>query len=180
MGRRNYPRWNRSKTPSAYTRTGLPTGGGLVLKPTGCVSLPIGGGAIDCNFSSPASLELLFRPFRAIRSAISVLASVVSEGSSGTCTFSEPFEPLSCVDGRNLLAGGSLESRRLPFFWPKMPDSGAVDSPSSPDASRDEACNCSSVEGLTVDEGRVVRFRFPEPEPGDEGEDIVVLRSLNE
>lgn len=134
---------------------------------------------MDCNFSSLASLELLFRPFRAIRSAISVLASVVSEGSPGSCKFSESFDTLSCVDARNLLEGGSLESTWLPFFWPNLPDSGAVDSPSSPDASREEACNCSSVEGLAVDEGRVVLFRFPEPEPRDDGEDIVVLRRPN-
>jgi hypothetical protein len=67
-------------------------------------------------------------------------------------------------------------SRKPPFLWLKFPDSGAVDSPSSPDASLDEACNCSMPEDLLVDEGRVaVRFRFPEAEPADEGEDILQL-----
>jgi hypothetical protein len=109
-----------------------------------------------------------------------VLASVVSEGSPGSRMFSEPLDSLSCVDDRNLLAGGLPESRRPPFLWVKLPDSGAVDSPSSPDASRDDACNCSRAEGLVVDEGRVpVRFRFPEPEPAEDGDDIVALCRLN-
>lgn len=67
------------------------------------------------------------------------------------------------------------ESRRLPFFRLMLLDSGAVDSPSSADASRDEACNCSIAEVFLVDEARVaVRFRFPAPVPGDEGEDIIM------
>ena len=136
----NYPRWKRSNTPSAYTRTGLPTGGGFVLYPTGSVNFPIGGGAIACVLSSSASFEPLFRPLLPTRLAISVLASVVSDGSPGSCTFVDPLGILSWVDDRNRFAGG-FESIELPFLELRMPDSGAVDSPSSPDASRDDGCN---------------------------------------
>jgi hypothetical protein len=52
-------------------------------------------------------------------------------------------------------------------------DSGAVDSPSSPEASLDDGCNWSIADGF-FDVGMVaVLFRFPTLEPAEEGEDMV-------
>ncbi len=53
---------------------------------------------------------VFFRPLRAKRLAISVLPSVVSDGSPGSCAFPAPFVTFSCVDDRNLFGGG------LPFL----------------------------------------------------------------
>ena len=64
-------------------------------------------------------------------------------------------------------------SMELPFLWLTPVDSGAVDSPSSPEASRDEGCNKSIVDDLFADGIVAVLFRFPTPEPAEEGEDIV-------
>lgn len=67
----------------------------------------------------------------------------------------------SCVDDRSRLAG---------FL---TVDSGAVDSPSSPDASRDDACCRGSIERFF--EGMVlVLFRLPEP--ADDGEDMMIIQ----
>jgi len=115
---------------------------------------------------------MLFRGFRPTRFAISVLPSVVSDGSPGSWTLSDPFVIFSCVLDRNLFAGG-LESIEFPFLWPTPVDSGAVDSPSSPEASRDEGCNKSIVDDLFADGIVAVLFRFPTLEPADEGEDMV-------
>jgi hypothetical protein len=53
-------------------------------------------------------------------------------------------------------------------------DSGAVDSPSSPDASRDEAWSCPCADVFLVEDGKVVvRFLLPALEPADEGEDMI-------
>lgn len=106
------------------------------MYPTGSVNLPMGGGAIICVFSSFSS-EMLFRPFFVTRFAISALPSVVSEGSPGSC---DPLGIFSWVDERNRFAGGLDASIELPFLCFKL-GSGAVDSPSSPDASRDEFCS---------------------------------------
>jgi hypothetical protein len=105
------------------------------LYPTGSVNCPTGGGAIVCGFSS-STFEVFFRPFRPIRFAISVLASVVSEGSPG----SDPFGILSPMDERNRFEGGFDASIELPFLCFKV-DSGAVDEPSSPEASLDDVCS---------------------------------------
>ena len=75
---------------------------------------------------------------------------------------------------RNLFAGG-FESIELPFLWLAPVDSGAVDSPSSPEASREEGCNKSIVDDLFVDGIVAVLFRFPTLEPAEEGEDMVSL-----
>lgn len=120
------------------------------------MSLPIGGGAIDCGnlSSSSSSLPFLFRT----RFSISSDASVLSDGSPGS-----PFGMIifSCVDDRSRLAG---------FL---TVDSGAVDSPSSPDASRDDACCRGSIERFF--EGMVlVLFRLPEP--ADDGEDMMIIQ----
>lgn len=77
----------------------------MVLNPTGCVNSPIIGGAMACVFSSSPSLERLFRPFCLSRFVMSVLASVVSDGSPESGAFSEPLDGLSCVDDRSLLGG---------------------------------------------------------------------------
>lgn len=41
-----YPRWKRSKTPSAYIRTGRPAGGEFVRYPTGWVKPALTGGGM--------------------------------------------------------------------------------------------------------------------------------------
>ena len=110
---------------------------------------------------------MLFRPLRPILFAISVLPSVVSEGSPG----SDPLGILSPVDERNRFEGGLDASIELPFLCFKL-DSGAVDSPSSAEASRDDVCSCTAGAAS-------VRFRFPVPEPGDVGDDIVI-KGMNE
>lgn len=52
--------------------------------------------------------------------------------------------------------------------------SGAVDSPSSPDASREDACSWSLLDGVFEDVVRAVfRFLLVAFEPADDGEDIV-------
>jgi len=65
-----------------------------------------------------------------MRSAISVLPSVVSEGSSRSCLLASPLSVFSLLDDLMRFAGG------LPPV--KAPDSGAV---FSSDASRDDGCN---------------------------------------
>jgi hypothetical protein len=100
----------------------------------------MGGGAIAWVLSSSASFELLLRPLLPTRLAISVLASVVSEGSPGSSKLVDPLETLSWIDERSRLAGG-FESIELLFLVLRMPDSAAVVSPSSPDASRDDGCS---------------------------------------
>lgn len=110
-----------------------------------------------------------------MRVAISVLPSVVSDGSPGSWGLSDPFVIFSCVLDRNLFAGGLVESIEFPFLWPRPVDSGAVDSPSSPEASREDGCNRSIVDDLFADGIVAVLFRFPTLEPADEGEDIVSL-----
>jgi hypothetical protein len=97
---------------------------------------------------------------------------VVSDGSPGSWTLSDPFVIFSCVLDRNLFAGGLVESIEFPFLWLMPVDSGAVDSPSSPEASRDEGCNRSMVDDLFAEVIVAVLFRFPTLEP-EEGEDIV-------
>jgi len=168
-----------SKTPSAYILTGLPTGGGFVLYPTGWTISPIGGGAMETVFSFSAdgswSFEMLFRPFRPMRFAISVLPSVVSDGSPGSSALSFPLGIFSWVPDRNRFAGGLVESIEFVFLWFKLADSGAVDSPSSPDASRDDGCNW-SIAGVVLFDGNVfVLFRLPAFEPAKEGEDMVTF-----
>jgi hypothetical protein len=85
---------------------------------------------------------------------------------------SDPFVIFSCVLDRILFAGG-FGSYELPFLWPAPMDSGAVDSPSSPEASREEGCSKSIVDDLFVDGKVAVLFRFPTLEPAEEGEDMV-------
>lgn len=72
------------------------------------------------------------------------------------------------VDERSRFAGGLPAS--VPFFLRLL--SGAVDSPSSPEASRDDACIAGGlVEFVSVE----VRFRFPALDPPDEGDDMFVI-----
>jgi hypothetical protein len=134
----------------------------------------MGGGAMPCVFSSSALFEILFLAFRPTRLAISVLPSVVSDGSPGSCTLASPLGLFSFVEERSRFAAGGLPvSKTLFFLLPRWLLSGAVDSPSSPEASRDEGCSWSMV-GILVEDGRVeVRFRFPPLEPVDDGDDIV-------
>ena len=134
----------------------------------------MGGGAIEAVFSSSSSSSSFssFDSFLAFetRSAISTLASVVSEGSPG----SSPFVIFSPVADRNRLEGGlSDDELGLGAFAER--DSGAV--VSSPDASRDVECSCSTAGVFLVEEGRVeVRFLLP----AEDGEDMMnVAEQLN-
>lgn len=116
-----------------------------------------------CVLSSSV-VAMLLRPFLETRFSISTLPSVVSDGSPGSLV-SDPF----AVDERNLFAGGLDASIELPFLCFKV--GSAADSPSSPEASRDDGCNCTA--GMVF-----VLFRFPEP--ADEGEDIMVKEGRKE
>ena len=118
------------------------------------------------------------------RLAISILASVVSEGSPGSsCCMLDigmpllgPFSAavLDRVLGR--FAGGFVESiDAVVFLCLLFGDGCAPDSspPSSPEASREEGCWSSAIDDFFIAVGRfALRFRFAEPE--DEGEDIVL------
>jgi hypothetical protein len=90
-----------------------------------------------------SSLGPLLLPLRflAATHAMSTLASVVSDGSPGSCVAPTPFTTFSPLDERRRFEGGFVESIELPaFLCLRLVDSGAVVSPSSPDASRDDAC----------------------------------------
>lgn len=177
-----YPRWNRSNTPSAYTLTGLPAGGGFVLYPAGCVSLPIGGGAIVAEPLPPLPAALLlalalllslaaedFRlPLRATLSAMSTLASVVSLGSPGSTTWGEATAGWSELARWRLLGGWLLPpAAESVFLWVAAavpvvrPDSGAVVSPSSAEASRDSVWMIWFRSISSVLLAVLLRLRFP-------------------
>lgn len=130
---------------------------------------------MDLALSSSVSLPRLVL-FLATRSAISVLPSVVSEGSPGSFRSSAPFaEDLSVlVEDLILLLGGAFGSVELGVFLCFIATvSGAVDSPSSPEASRDDACSWSLLSGFFNEEVSVVlRFRLATLEPAEDGEDI--------
>ena len=179
-----HPKWNRSKTPSAYTLTGLPTGGGFVLYPAGSDKVPIGGGGI-ARFSVPFSFSLVisegFLPLRPTLSAISTLASVVSLGSPGSAAdwlLASAMALARSELARCLLGGWADRDDEVALsscfrFW-SLPDSGAVVSPSSPEASRDDGCRAGSIMSKlgSVVEGR---FRLPEWVDEDAGEDITMF-----
>src|SRR5262249_21178163 len=122
-----HPRWNKSNTPSAYTRTARPAGGALVRYPAGCVSLPIGGGGMLflSPLSPPSLLLVVLRLFRATRSAMSTLASVVSLGSPGSKAWSTTVAVRSEL-ARWRLVGGCEVLALSVLRWPSgpPPDSG--------------------------------------------------------
>lgn len=93
---------------------------------------------------------------------MSVLPSVLSEGSPGS-----PFGIFSCIEDRSLFAAGGLSVEAT--FLCLVVLSGAVDSPSSPDASLDEACKLS----ITIEFFVKVLVLFRLAEPADDGEDIL-------
>lgn len=112
---------------------------------------------------------------------MSVLASVVSEGSPGSSCWmlgiamplleAPSLAALDRVLGR--LLGGLLESLDgADFLCLPLAEFCAVESSaSSPDASRDDGCWSSATEDFFITVGKVeLRFRFPDPE--DDGEDI--------
>lgn len=139
----------------------------------------MGGGAMVSGKFSSASLEVLLRPLRPTRLAMSVLPSVVSDGSPGSCKLVIPLGVFSFVEDRSLFAGGFPPSAPLCFLWLKLPDSGAVDSPSA-DASRDDGWSWSRAAVLIEDGSVEVRFRFPALEPADDGDDIVLAEKLDQ
>jgi len=109
-----------------------------------------------------------------MRLAMSVLPSVVSDGSPGS-----PFAAFSeFVDDLRRLLGGFVASSELAdFLCLELLDSGAVDSPSSPDASREDGCIRSTAEGFFIAaESVVVLFLLPALELADDGEDIALVK----
>jgi len=118
-----------------------------------------------------ALVETDFRlPLRVTRSAMSTLASVVSLGSPGsracgTAIWSE-------LERWRLLGWAALVESVFLWVPPVRLDSGAVVSPSSPEASRDSAwmvCFWSLSRALAV----VLRLRFPAPCDAEFGDDMV-------
>jgi len=164
--------------------------------------LPIGGGAIAAAvllltiplplaLASPPLLDAVdFRlPLRVTRSAISTLASVVSLGSPGSRAWVcwpialalvvvELGASWSELERWRLLGWEVLEDESV-FLWAPAPaaavvrlDSGAVVSPSSPEASRDSFWmvwfwSMSSVADV------LLRLRFPAPWAAGFGDDML-------
>ena len=144
------------------------------------------GDSIYCGLPS-SSLTLSGPLFNFDRLAISVLASVVSEGSPGSSFWilgaaATPLPAkLSAVTFdrvRGLLAGGCVESTEVTAFLCLMAAGGVVTSAaSSPEASLEEGCNRSAVELILIrSAGSTFRLRLPEPE--DDGEDIVIVPTI--
>lgn len=103
----------------------------------------------------PAALLAAALPLRVLRretrSAMSTLASVVSLGSPGSTEASAALSELLLPRWR--LLGGCCELLESAFRWPcegAPEDSGAVVSPSSPDASRDSAWSWASMADCTL------------------------------
>jgi hypothetical protein len=124
----------------------------------------MGGGGMDIWLTvsfAAGPLPALRLPLRATRSAMSMLASVVSLGSPGStdATWSLFALELSVGAVRSEFARCLLwlcGSSRL--------DSGAVVSPSSAEASRDEFCSIWSIRvssGTVLFVGMLLRLRFP-------------------
>lgn len=121
---------------------------------------------------------------RLLRDAISVLASVVSDGSPGSSLLMSGMtlpSSAACSVTTELLRGrfdgGLLPSGDTSVFlglW--LTVSGTAESAaSSPEASRDDGWRRSAVEDFLAVEPRVeARLRLAVPEPDDEGEDIWV------
>lgn len=103
----------------------------------------------------PAALLAAALPLRVLfletRSAMSTLASVVSLGSPGSTEASASLSELLFPRWR--LLGGCCELPESVLRWPcegAPEDSGAVVSPSSPDASRDSAWSWASMADCTL------------------------------
>jgi hypothetical protein len=148
--------------------------------------------AVDFPVEAEALLSLLLSldttglrnvlPLRPTRSAISMLASVVSLGSPGSVAVAAAWLELA----RWRLGGGWVPlAEESDFLWPEprgIVDSGAVVSPSSAEASRDSAWMIWSVSismdspeaeaecgGATAD----VRFRLPAICDDELGDDMM-------
>lgn len=169
------------------------------MYPTGWVSLPIGGGAIAAvvlllvmllplALASPPLLDVNFRlPLRVTRSAISTLASVVSLGSPGSRAWVWWPIALAAVElggswselARWRLLGCALEDESV-FLWALAAvrlDSGAVVSPSSPEASRDSFWivwfwSMSRVADM------LLRLRFPAPWAAEFEDDMLAGKNV--
>ena len=143
--------------------------------------MPIGGGAIAAELlplvlPSPILADTDLRlPLRDTRSAISTLASVVSLGSPGSAAWAPITAAASAAAGWSELArwrllGGWLLAAELGLWAAVRLDSGAVVSPSSPDASRDSVWITWSISNaLAV----LLRLRFPALCDDEFGDDMV-------
>jgi len=131
--------------------------------------------------------------FRFERFSMSMLASVVSDGSPGSSLAIEgpSATPLPVVAWLSVMTpervrarfvGGTLLAASIDFLCLPGNTSGTADSsPSSPEASRDEGCNWSAVEGLGSWSARreeLLRLRLPAVLLGEEGDDMVVEGAL--
>ncbi len=119
-----------------------------------------------------------FLPLRETRSAMSMLASVVSLGSPGSAMWSTCAWACSRTEAAE--ARSELARWRLAGLEPvavsdlrcvSLPVSGAVVSPSSPEASREEGCS-SGLSSIMAELAVVERFRLPAWDEL-EGEDIL-------
>ena len=177
-----HPRWNKSKTPSAYIRTGRPVGGGLVWNPTGSCKPPLTGGAIASLSSASKSGRCLWEELFVLR-FVRPPSSIVFSLSSASTLLILGIAPLlvgqsAAVDlvlGR--LLDALVESADAADFLCFMLVTAweAESSASSPEASRDDGWRSSAVADCLMELCRVeVRFLFPEAE--DEGDDMVIGR----
>lgn len=140
---------------------------------------PLPGGGIASESASFVCEPFLFL----LRVAMSMLASVVSLGSPGSClsvegsltppSADDSWFTLGAVRVLGLLLGGLVESTEVEAFLCFVPLAAVVvlSSASSPEASRDDGCRSSAVvEFLTDLSVDAARLRFEEPE--DDGDDI--------
>lgn len=144
--------------------------------------MPAVGDSIYWGFPS-SSLTFARGLLNVERFAISVLASVVSEGSPGSSFWMLgmaaplPVIALSAVTVdrvRGRFAGGWAVSIEVAAFLCLEPEGGPVTSVvSSPEASRDEGWRRSVVEFFIA---RGIAFLLRLPDPEEEGEDITERR----
>jgi hypothetical protein len=81
------------------------------------------------------------------------------------------------VDDLKRFAGGFVESIEDVFLC----FVAAVDSVSSPEASRDDGCNCSLLtDAFIVEDTVVLRFLLAAEEPADDGEDMMQIAFLSQ
>lgn len=125
-------------------------------------------------FSSSTSLDTLFRALRPTLSAMSTLASVVSLGSPGSATLLLlPLSRTRSELARCLLLGFKLVPLVVRLVC--RDDSGAVVSPSSPEASREDVCCRAPSCKLRSATAAAFLLRLPLWEDPD-GDDIVATK----
>lgn len=148
--RKTYPRWNKSNTPSAYTLTDLPSGGGLVLNPTGSTNPALGGASILIVPASPFSPLPVPTFFFSFFSASSPSAPSSSTSISSSSTDPPSVEILGvrveALDpARVRLDGACISSRDVEASFLVLTSDRIGSAVSSPEASREEGCMVSAT-----------------------------------